>query len=210
MRDQNVKLAPKFFKILITLLTFISFTSIANAGNIKLTSNQQAYLQKGGLLSAVTPDPNGAAGMVQAVIDIPVPPSVLWQTMLDCKGTNKFIKGLKKCAILARDPKGKWDIREHVVSWLALMPTTRSEFRSVYSKHKSIKFSRTGGDLKTLEGEWNLEPINKGKTTRLTYMARVDPGTFLPPSMIRAAVEADLPKTLKALRDEAIRRENAK
>ena len=179
---------------------------VANAGKITLTPDEQSKLNNNGLFVSVTPDPKGAAGMVQAIIDIPVPPAILWHTMLDCNGANKFIKGLQKCIILSKDPKGKWDVREHIVSWLSLMPNTRSEFKSVYVKEKNIKFKRTGGDLKTLEGEWNLLPSAKGKHTRLTYMARVDPGTILPSSLIRSAVESDLPLTLKALKKEAIRR----
>jgi len=184
------------------------FTTNAYSGEINLTKEQSIILKLDGLITMVEPDPKGAAGMVQAVIDIPVPPSTLWETMLDCKGANRFIKGLKRCRILKEDPKGNWDVREHVVSWLALMPTTRSEFRSDYLKNRSIKFMRTGGDLKILEGEWNLKPVQRGTKTRLTYMARIDPGTILPSSMIRAVVETDLPKTLKALRKEAIRRDN--
>ena len=180
---------------------------MVQAGKITLSPEQQRTLKSDGLITIVSPDPNGAAGKVQAIIDIPVPASILWSTMLDCKGANKFIKGLKKCQILSKDPNGKWDVREHIVSWFSLMPSTRSEFRSDYVKEKQIKFKRTGGDLKTLEGEWNLLPSAKGKHTRLTYMARVDPGTILPASIIRSAVESDLPLTLKALRNEAIRRD---
>jgi carbon monoxide dehydrogenase subunit G len=196
----------KDLTIVLSVFLISIFTVKANSGEINLTTEQSNLLKQDGLVTIVGPDAKGAAGMVQAIIDIPVPPSVLWNTMLDCKGANRFIEGLQKCRILKKDPKGKWDVREHVVSWLALMPSTRSEFRSDYQKHRSIKFMRTGGDLKILEGEWNLQSVQKGKETRLTYMARVDPGTILPSSMIRAAVEADFPKTLKALRKEAIRR----
>lgn len=209
---RTIHLLFPFQKDLTILLSafFISlFTTQAHSGEINLTKEQSNLLKKDGLVTIVGPDAKGAAGMVQAIIDIPVPPSILWKTMLDCKGANRFIEGLQKCRILKEDPKGKWDVREHVVSWLALMPSTRSEFRSDYQKHRSIKFMRTGGDLKILEGEWNLQSVQKGKETRLTYMARVDPGTILPSSMIRAAVEADFPKTLKALRKEAIRRKKA-
>lgn len=191
-------------RILIVIIAFVTSMNVAWAGEFLLSAEQRAILNAGEAVVVVGPDPRGAAGLIMAAIDIPVAPRQLWTTMLDCERASQFISGLKSCRILDRDPQGTWDVREHLVQWLWVMPTTRSEFRSEYTLDRRISFQRTGGDLKTLEGEWRLAPVSGRNATRLTYMVRIDPGVSLPGPMVRAAIETDLPKTLKALRDAAV------
>lgn len=184
----------------LALLTMIHPTV---AETFKLTKEQIAVLTTGRTVVDVMADPGGSAGVVRAAIDISAPPSQVWATMIDCDRAPRFVRGLKSCRILARDETGQWDVREHIVQWLSLLPSTRSEFRSEYVRDQRIRFRRTGGDLKALDGAWQLEPLRQGQGTRLTYVARVDPGLPLPGAMVRAAIEADLPRTLEALRHEA-------
>lgn len=124
--------------------------------------------------------------------------------MLDCARAETFVRGLKRCRILARDPAGAWDIREHIVSWIALFPQIRSVFRSEYTLERKITFRRTEGDIDVLEGMWQLQPIRAGAATRLRYRARVGKDTIVPDVMIRTAIESDVPKTLRRLRDEVV------
>lgn len=187
-------------------LALVAWAATTNAAGLVLTAEQHRILRAGGTIVAVDGDPGGAAGTVMAAIDVAAPPATLWAGMVDCERASAFVKGLERCRVLEVDPAGRWDVREHVVSWLWFMPRTRSEFRSDYEPYRAIRFRRTGGDLRTLEGEWRLEPLSDGRRTRLTYMARVDPGVPLPAAMVRAAIESELPKTLEALRDAVTRR----
>jgi hypothetical protein len=171
-----------------------------------LSAADAATLKEGRVVIEVSADPDGAAGRVRAIIDIPVTPKVLWATMLDCSRAPRFIAGLESCKVLSQDPAGAWDVREHRVRWISMLPQVRSEFRSEYVTEQRISFRRTGGDLKALEGQWLLSPQNGGRSTRLFYTARVDPGVSLPNMLVRAAIESDVPKTLEALRNEAVAR----
>ena len=148
----------------------------------------------------------GAPADIKASIDIPLPGERIWRVMLDCKRAPKFVAGLQSCRITERGAGGSWDIREHVIQWLWPLPAIHSEFRSDYVLHRSIRFRRTGGSFKLLEGQWTFEPLANGGT-RLKYEARVDPGFPVPDAMVRQAVKSDLPRTLKAIRDEAARPE---
>ena len=122
--------------------------------------------------------------------------------MLDCERARRFFAGLEVCRVLQESPDKSWDIREHQVRWLWFLPMVRSVFRSDYVPVREINFRRVEGDLKQLEGQWRLEPIKNGTSTRLHYTARVDPGFPVPNSVVRASLESDIPKTLKALREE--------
>jgi len=161
-------------------------------------------LELGEVLALAEPDPEGAAGRVEAAIKIPVPPQALWAVMTDCSRASTFIRGLESCRVLERGADGSWDIREHVVKAHWMVPRSRSVFRSSYVQPKSIRFSRHSGDLRALEGEWRLEPLDQGRATRLLYRARVDPGLPVPGAVVRSLIEGDLPRMLGALRSEAV------
>lgn len=148
----------------------------------------------------------GAPAEIKASIDIPLPGERIWRVMLDCNRAPKFVAGLQSCRITKRGAGGSWDVREHVIQRLWPLPAIRSEFRSDYILHRSIRFRRTGGDFKLLEGLWTFEPLADGGT-RLKYEARVDPGFPVPDALVRQAIKSDLPLTLKAIRAEATRRE---
>jgi ribosome-associated toxin RatA of RatAB toxin-antitoxin module len=136
---------------------------------------------------------------------VPAPPARVWAAMTDCTRALKFLRGLVGCRIIERDPAGAWDVREHVVSWISLLPNVRSVFRSEYVVNRSIAFRRVSGDIDVMEGVWQLEPLRNGAATRLRYTARVGKDTYVPASIIRSAIESDVPKTLRSLRDEVLR-----
>lgn len=189
------------------LILFIPFlTSSANAQET-LDKSTLARLQAGAAVVDVRPDPEGASGLVRAIIDIPAPPKRVWEVMLDCVHSRRAIPALTSCRVLERGTDGRYDIREHVVQWLWPLPSVRSVFRSDYQPYEHIAFKRIEGDLALLEGEWRLVPLNDGKSTRLFYRARMTPGWAVPDAIARAAIESDVPKTLAALRQEAIGRD---
>lgn len=69
--------------------------------------------------------------------------------------------------------------------------------------NRRITTGRVGGDLKIAEGEWRLEPIQRGKATRVSYVSRLALKAPAPSGMIRGAMRDDAPAVLRALRREA-------
>ncbi len=167
-----------------------------------MSADDAARLKSGEALVNVTPDDAGADGRVDASIEVAAPASQAWAAMIDCARAPSFMPALKACKVLNSDPGGAWDVREHRVSWIAILPDIRSVFRSDYVENTSIRFSRVDGDFKVLEGDWRLEPVSGGKRTRLFYRARIAIALPLPAFMLRAALESDVPKFLIALRTE--------
>lgn len=146
-----------------------------------------------------------ADGVVVGAVEIPAPPAKVWQVLFDCAHAADVMPNLTSCKVLQAGPKGTWDIREHRISWISLLPEIRSEFRSDYVPGRSIRFTRTGGDMRALDGEWRIEPLAKGASTRLTYNARVGFGALIPGFVIRNALAKDVPGFLNAIRREAVR-----
>jgi hypothetical protein len=177
-----------------------------SCGALELGSDELRQLKAREAVVRVVSDESGEAdGRIDAVIDVAAAPATVWAVMLDCDRALAFVKGLRSCSVVERAADGSWDVREHRTKWLAIMPELRSVFRSDYVREKSIHFTRTGGDLKFLEGDWVLEPLNGARATRLYYHARVSVSVPLPGFMLRAALEEDVPERLKSLRAEAER-----
>jgi carbon monoxide dehydrogenase subunit G len=172
---------------------------------LELTADGLAKLKAGEPVTTFVADKTvSAAGILEAVIDVPTPAPVVWKLLTDCDLNLKVFNGLKSCKILSREADGLGDVREHSIGWSRLLPTVRSVFKSSYESNTLIRFERTEGDLKRLTGEWRLEALPDGGGTRLHYKADIAVGISVPSALIKSALEGDMPKTMKAIRKAAM------
>ena len=162
------------------------------------TAEAVAVLATGKPWVSVTVDPGSDAALIRAAIDIPAPAERVWTTMIDCRNAALMVTNVTSCRILSRGPG--WDVREHVTRGGPLIPSIRNVFRSDYEPWRRIRFHRIEGDLKTMEGEWGLIPLNGGKGTRVTYENRLSVRLFAPPALIRAGLRKDTPRVLENLK----------
>jgi hypothetical protein len=114
----------------------------------------------------------------------------------------RFIPGLEGCRVIARDPAGRWDVREHLISWIWFLPDVRSVFRSDYDAPKRMRFHRIGGTLKRSDGEWRLQALDGGRATRVTYDATLSAEIPAPKFLVEAALKRDIATVLRQLRRE--------
>lgn len=153
----------------------------------------------------VRPDPDGASGLIRAVEEIAAPPEIVWSLLTDCALAPRLAPGLKSCRILERDPAGRWDIREQI-SRPGLMPRFRSVVRSDFEAPRRLRFRRTDGDLKVLEGEWRLTPVRGGRATRVVYESRAASPYAVPGSLARLVIRRDVTLAMAALKRESLAR----
>lgn len=172
---------------------------------LELTAEALAKLRAGEPVTTFVPDKTeSAAGLLEAVIDVPVAAPVVWKILTECDLNLKVFNGLKACKIVSREDSGASDVREHTIGWSRLLPTVRSVFKSTYVPNAQIRFEKTEGDMKKLIGEWRLEVLPDGAGTRVHYKADIAVGIPVPSALVKAALEGDMPKTMKAIRKAAI------
>lgn len=162
-------------------------------------------LTRGQTYVEVRPDPDGASGLIRAASEIAAPPEVVWSVLVDCDLAPRMAARLKSCRILERDPDGRWDLREQIVR-PGLMPRFRSVVRSDFDAPRRLRFRRTDGDLKILEGEWRLGSLDGGRATRVVYESRAASPYAVPASLARLALRRDVLTAMAALRRESLAR----
>lgn len=184
----------------ISLAVAIWLASVASAHAFDLTPKAQAALKRGEAYAEVTPDPDGVAGHVRAVIDINAPIQKVWRTMTDCAAAKAMISTLSGCRVVEGDQARGWDIREHITRRNLVFPGMRIVFRSDYEPYNLIRFRLVEGDLKVQQGEWRLQALDGGRRTRVFYENRLAVDWPVPKALMREALRRDTPKVLMNLR----------
>ena len=189
------------FRIAALALFALAATAPARAW----TPAQTATLAAGEPVVALAPTPGGDATRIHAAIDIPAPARRIWSIMTDCAREVHFVPGLKSCRVLERDPAGRWDVREHEISWVWFLPRIRSVFRADYDPPRRLRFHRISGTLTRNEGEWRLTTAPKGGTeggTRVSYDAVIGVSVPVPDFMVESALKRDIATVLRRLKRE--------
>lgn len=198
------------FRLAFTGVSWILFTctliaQVSAAPTAQTTSNltdMQQRLTRGDVVIRSQSITENTSAIIQAAINIAAPPATVWAVMTDCQRSPKYIKGLKSCRILKSAKDGEWDVREHRVKAAWFLPETRTVFRSAYDKPREIVFTRVAGDLKKLEGKWNLVPIKNGRATQIRYAVEVSVDVPIASYLIRKALETNMTDALLSLRQE--------
>lgn len=181
------------------LATLVALSASVAAHAAPLPSEASKPLKAGLPWITVTLDKDGEAALIHAAIDIPAPAERIWKAMTDCRYAARLVTNVTRCRVLSQGPG--WDIREHVTAGNMFLPTIRNVFRSDYEPYRRIRFQRVDGDLKAMQGEWELMGLNEGKWTRVTYENRLSARILAPAAMVRAGLRKDTPKVLVNLRN---------
>jgi carbon monoxide dehydrogenase subunit G len=143
------------------------------------------------------------AMVVDASVDIAAAPMTVWAVVTDCNRAPKYVPNLESCQIVQRDPAGKWQVRATVLNVL-LLPRINSLSRLEFEPGKRMSFKRAGGDMRIAEGEWRIEPLDKGKATRLRYHATLAVNFSVPRFLVENAASRDIPTLMQNIEREAL------
>jgi len=143
------------------------------------------------------------AMMVHASIDIAASPKIVFGVISDCNRAPKFVPNLESCRILQKDPKGHWEVRETILN-VMMLPRIRAVSRSEIEPPKRFAFRKVDGDMRISEGAWRLEPLDKGKATRVHYDALFAISYPVPRFLVESAAYRDFPTLMKGVERESL------
>lgn len=160
-------------------------------------------LNRGQVFIEVIGEPDNRHGVIHAAIDIAAPRERVWRVMTDCARLPRLMSN-STCRVVSGDIQSGSDVREQVSAGNMIFPTMHNVVRSDYTPYSLLRFRRTGGDFRTLEGEWRLEPINGGAGTRVIYVNRLAVNLPIPAPLMREGMRRDVPRMLMNLRRESL------
>lgn len=157
--------------------------------------------QHGDIDLSVTLDSSAQSGSARAAVRIHADRRTVWALLTNCASARKLVPGLDECTVIETAPDRSWQLIRHVVDYSWYVPKLTFVFRADYAYPQRISIRRVSGDLRVLEGSWDLQ--KDGDFTIAHYSLALAPGFWVPRWLIKAALRHDLPKMLRALRSLA-------
>jgi ribosome-associated toxin RatA of RatAB toxin-antitoxin module len=123
-----------------------------------------------------------------ASTEIEAPLEEVWAAVADVEAAPKWQGGLNDIEALERDGEGRPTLVEAETD--AKVKTLKSRVRFAYGGPTLLSWKQEKGDLKDLDGRWELEDLGGGRT-RATYAIEADLGRVLG-MLVRGPVEDQL------------------
>jgi carbon monoxide dehydrogenase subunit G len=108
--------------------------------------------------------------------EIGAPLERVWELVEDVEKAPEWQGGLKQVVALERDAEGRAVLCESHSD--GKVRTIKSNVRFVYDGPTRLSWTQEKGDLKSVDGSWQLEDLGDGRT-RATYALDVDLGRML-------------------------------
>jgi ribosome-associated toxin RatA of RatAB toxin-antitoxin module len=118
--------------------------------------------------------------------DIQAPLAQVWEIVEDVLSAPDWQGGLDGMSALEHDPEGRATLVETESDIKVRRVKARVRFR--YEGPNRLSWSQEQGDMKSVEGSWELEALSEDRT-RATFNLDADPGRMLG-LIIRGPVEA--------------------
>lgn len=126
------------------------------------------------------------AGSSSAEIDAPI--EEVWKAVEDVEKAPDWQGGMKDVEALEHDGQGRPTLVETEAD--AKVTTIKTKVRFAYDGPTRLSWKQEKGDLKSLDGSWELEDLGDGRT-KATYALEGDTGRMLG-MLIRGPVEGKL------------------
>lgn len=128
----------------------------------------------------------------EASIELDAPIEDVWAVVVEVDRSPEWQEGLEEVEVLSRDGSGRVERAETVSD--AKVKTVRSTVRFSYEEPTRVSWRQEQGDLKSVDGSWELTDLGGGRT-RAVYRMEGDPGRMLG-MLIRGPVEERLKEIL--------------
>jgi uncharacterized protein YndB with AHSA1/START domain len=137
----------------------------------------------------------------EASAEIEAPIEQVWAVVEDVASAPEWQEGLERLETLETDEHGRVLVADSTSDAKVRHVTTRVRFE--YEEPHRLTWRQEKGDLKSLEGTWELEDLGGGRT-RATYRLHGDPGRVLG-MLVRGPVEGRIREILVGSRPEELR-----
>jgi uncharacterized protein YndB with AHSA1/START domain len=178
-------------------------STVCRSADWALSDAQLVRAETGAIIAEGDVATDRAAADIRAAVKIAASPERVFRTLTDCAQALRFVPHLKRCKVVETAPDGRWQNVEQLVDYGWLAPRATYVFHADYEKFSRIRFSNVRGDFHENRGVWTFSPLEDGRSTLVTYEARVAPAFYVPRWMMRNMLKRDLPDLMRGLRAHA-------
>lgn len=128
-------------------------------------------------------------------------PDNIWNIITDYRNLSRVFKQMKKATVVKNN--GSTKLVKYTVAPSGPVGVYSYTVKVKESAPRKMEWKRVSGAFKDVRGFWKLEPLDGGKTTRITYASHVDGGFLLPSPIIRRQCRIDMPIVVSTLKRKA-------
>lgn len=125
-------------------------------------------------------------------VEIEAPLAEVYAVAADVPGAVEWNPAIDKVDVIETDSQGRAELVETEAD--VKVKRSKSILRFSYDEPNGLTWVQEKGDVKSVDGRWELEEIEKGRT-RATYALEVDPGRVLG-MLLRGPVEGQVKEYL--------------
>ena len=111
-----------------------------------------------------------------ASTEIEAPLAAVWAIVQDIETAPEWQRGLDTMTVLERDEQGRAVQCDMTTD--AKLKVFSARVRFEYASPRELRWTQEGGDLRSMDGSWQLEEAGDGRT-RATYSLDSDPGVLM-------------------------------
>jgi len=181
-------------RCLILIPTLCLFHGVLVAAEMPDSSNLEKLIDGKVLVLESHSEKPGGTVRVQALAQAPA--KAVWDVIVSCPRSFVFVDGLISCEVLEDSAKRALLHQITKQGWLA--PTLDMIYESLREPHRAINFSLVKGNLKAMEGSWQLTETAHGLL--LDYEIRVKPEIAAPDFMVSRSLRKSSPDMVACIR----------
>lgn len=139
-----------------------------------------------------------------AVAIVAAPPQRVWETIMDHDRFGEFMPSVEECRIVEDDG------RSRVVSYRLKVAWAEISY-SLLLQYDPEKWRVEGGldksrphQIADTQLAWDLEPLDGGSRTKVSYSVYLDSGRLMPAFVERLLTKRQLPTVLENVRNRAL------
>lgn len=181
-------------RCLFLILTLCMFHGVPVAAEMPDSRNLGKLIEGKVLVLESPSEKPGGTVRVQALAQAQA--KAVWDVIVSCSRSFVFVDGLNSCEVL--EDSGKRALLHQVTKQGWLAPTVDIIYESLREPHRAIRFSLVKGNLKAMEGSWQLTGTPHGLL--LDYEIRVRPEIAAPDFMVSRSLRKSSPDMVACIR----------
>jgi ribosome-associated toxin RatA of RatAB toxin-antitoxin module len=148
----------------------------------------------------------GESVEINAHAELAAPAALVWQVLTDYERLPSFIPGLAKSVV--RERQGNLLVVEQAgeARFLLFSFPIEVRYEVMEAPQQSVESHAVAGNLKRMNGRYDLEPGSEPQTVRLRYQGLIEPAFALPPFIGVAALRSMAEEQFTAMVAEIERR----